>query len=88
MNLNVTMAASSGHAWRKAAEQSDGSVSYDYVRLYMDDMLVESANTENIEHILKHELRKYWTRKRGPDESNAGTSPSDPKYRKNKVTDK
>ena len=43
--------------WMRPAIKSDGTTVYDYVLLYTDDTLVIS---ENAEHILRHEIGKYF----------------------------
>ena len=43
--------------WMRPAEKSDGTTYYEYVLLYVDDVLVIS---ENAEEILREEIGKYF----------------------------
>ena len=55
--LNFTSCPADSDVWIRPAIKSDGSKSYEYVLLYVDDALVVS---ENAESVLRNELGRYF----------------------------
>ena len=55
--LNFKSCLADPDMWMRPAIKSDGNTYYEYILLYVDDVLVVS---ENAESILRNELRKYF----------------------------
>ena len=55
--INFTSCPADLDVWMRPAIRSDGTKSYDYVLLYVDDALVVSKNAESI---LRNELERYF----------------------------
>ena len=55
--INFTSCPADSDVWMRPAIKSDGTKSYAYVLLYVDDALVVS---ENAESILRNELGRYF----------------------------
>ena len=59
-HLNFTSCPADPDVWMRPAMKADGSSYYEYILLYVDDALCIS---EKAEHILRHELGKYFSMK-------------------------